>query len=108
MLLLTNDLPGTALLPDATNSAAICAVEPLPVSALASQDHERMVRAYLAALTGDVDAVDDLSQEVFLRAIQRLHLLGGHTEPGRVLRGIARWVAHEFFRGRRRSRRYIE
>lgn len=67
-----------------------------------------MVRAYLLALTGDPDAVDDLSQEVFLRALQRLHLLVNQDDPGRVLRGIARRVAHEFFRSQRRRRRYID
>ena len=80
----------------------------LPISTVASPENERMIRAYLTVLTGNADAIDDLSQEVFLRAIERLDLLTADPEPARVLRGIARRVAFEFFRRRKRSRRYID
>lgn len=108
MLLLATDIPSIVPITDAIRPRASRASESLPISLIASPGHERMVRTYLAALTGDQDAVDDLSQEVFLRALQRLHLLVIQDDPGRVLRGIARRVAHEFFRSRRRSRRYID
>jgi RNA polymerase sigma-70 factor, ECF subfamily len=81
----------------------------LPLSDLVSPAHEAMVRAYLGAITGDPGAVDDLSQEVFLRAIRRIELLPLYATPGHMLRGIARRVAQEFFRvRRRRHRRYVD
>lgn len=82
--------------------------EHLPVTSIVTPANERMVRRYLAALTGDANAVDDLSQEVFLRAVERLQLVAASDDPARTLRGIARRVAHEFFRMQRRSGRYVE
>ncbi len=108
MLLLATDIPGIIPVFEAISRRIRHSGESLPISSVASPEHERMVRAYLLALTGDPDAVDDLSQEVFLRALQRLHLLVNQDDPGRVLRGIARRVAHEFFRSQRRRRRYID
>ncbi len=84
------------------------APDSLPISALASQEHERMVRAYLNALTADRHAIDDLSQEVFMRAIQRLDLFEFNDDPARTLRAIARRVAHEHFRSRRREREHVD
>jgi RNA polymerase sigma-70 factor (ECF subfamily) len=80
----------------------------LPISSIVSPENERMVRSYVAVLAGDPDAVGDLSQEVFLRAIERLDLLASSPDPARTLRGIARRVALEFLRRRRRSRRYVD
>jgi RNA polymerase sigma-70 factor (ECF subfamily) len=88
--------------------AAFIGADSLPISSIITPDHERMVRAYLTALTGGSHMIDDLSQEVFLRAIQRIHILTASDDPGRMLRGIARRVAHEHFRRCRRSRRYVE
>jgi len=67
-----------------------------------------MVRSYLMALTGDPSTVDDLSQEVFLRTIERIHLIQSPSDQPRFLRGVARRVALEFLRERRRGRRYID
>jgi len=80
----------------------------LPLSAVVSPAHEQMVRAYLAALTGDAHAVDDLSQEVFLRALERLDEITARSDTPRYLRGVARRVALEHLRARRRSRRFID
>ncbi len=84
------------------------ASESLPISGVVTPANERMVRRYLVALTGCAEAVDDLSQEVFLRAIQRIEVVAESDDPERTLRGIARRVAHEFFRVRRRGRRYVD
>lgn len=66
-----------------------------------------MVRRYVLALGGDASAVDDMTQEVFLRALERLDWLGQHPEPARALRGIARRVSLEHLRRRRRDARRI-
>lgn len=83
---------------------------PFTVTALmiATPDNERMVHAYVAALSRDRDAVDDLAQEVFLRALSRIDRLHHPGDVGRFLRGIARHVVQEHFRSRRRSRRDVE
>jgi RNA polymerase sigma-70 factor (ECF subfamily) len=70
--------------------------------------HERMLRTYVAVLTGRLAAVDDVVQEVFLRALQRADRVVDPAGAGRFLRGIARIVVHECFRQARRSRAYVE
>jgi DNA-directed RNA polymerase specialized sigma24 family protein len=39
--------------------------------------HQRQLRAYVAAICADLEAVDDLAQEVFLRAFQAIDRLLG-------------------------------
>lgn len=65
--------------------------------------HHRALRGYVAALSADLEAVDDLSQEVFLRALQRLDRVRDLEEFGLFLRGIARNVIREHARRRGRS-----
>lgn len=69
-------------------------------------EHERMVRRYVSALSRDSASVDDLSQEVFVRAIERIDRLQRASDAGGFLRGIARHVVQEHFRARRRDRHY--
>jgi len=65
--------------------------------------HHRALRGFVAMLCPDLDAVDDLAQEVFLRALQRLDRLHDLEGFDRYLRGIARNVVREHVRGRFRS-----
>lgn len=75
---------------------------------IATPEHERMIRRYVAALSRDSTAVDDLTQEVFVRALERLHRLHNPEDPGPFLRGIARLVVREHFRRRRRDSGFAE
>ncbi len=56
------------------------------------------VRAFVAMLTADLAAVDDLAQETFLRALDRLDRVQQPESAGAFLRGIARNVALEHAR----------
>ncbi len=102
--MITLELDSEMIDDDATDTS------PFPVTALmiATSDNERMVHAYVAALSRDRDAVEDLSQEVFLRALSRIDRVKDPADIGRFLRGMARHVVQEHFRSRRRSRRYLE
>ena len=75
---------------------------------LSTPENQRMVRAYVGALSHDTGAVDDLTQEVFLRAIERIDRLRSPDNPGPFLRGIARRVTQEHFRARRRSMSHMQ
>ncbi len=56
------------------------------------------VRAFVSMLTADLSAVDDLAQETFLRALDRLDRVREPQSAGAFLRGIARNVALEHAR----------
>lgn len=65
------------------------------------RSHHRGLRAYVSALCGNSVVADDLAQETFLRAMDRLDRV---IDPGRFpafLRGIGRNVVREHFRARR-------
>ncbi len=68
--------------------------------------HARRVRAVVAGAAADRSAVDDLTQECFLRAYRKLDQLYPHEHFGPWLVGIARRVAREkrrsLFRDRHR------
>lgn len=108
MLTLT---PPTAMLDaaseafDAFTRGDIAVTDALQIT---TNEHERMVRRYVAALSRDSAAVDDLAQEVFLRAIARIDRIARASDIGGFLRGIARHVVQEHFRKRRRDGRYEE
>lgn len=78
------------------------------MSILVTPETERMVRAYVAALSRDPGAVDDLSQEVFVRAIERIDRLQSPDKAGAFLRGIARHVVQEHFRGKTRDNNFLD
>ena len=63
-----------------------------------------LVRAVCADATGQMQDIDDLTQEIFLRAHKRLHTLQDATKFGAWLVGIARLTAKEWRRARGRER----
>lgn len=71
--------------------------------------HQRQLRAYVAAICADLGAVDDLAQEVFLRAFQAIDRLADVEVFGAFLRGIARNTVKEHYRrDSHRAQRYVE
>lgn len=59
------------------------------------------LRSFLAMLTADLHESDDLAQETFLRAFDRLDRIRDPESAGAFLRGIARNVALEHLRRRK-------
>lgn len=63
--------------------------------------YQAEVRSFLAMLTADLHESDDLAQETFLRAFDRLDRVHGPESCGAFLRGIGRNVALEHLRRRK-------
>lgn len=70
--------------------------------------HARGVRAVVVAVSGDFSAVDDLTQETFLRGYRRLATLRDVGGFRRWIQGIARLVARERRREISRDRHRFE
>jgi RNA polymerase sigma factor (sigma-70 family) len=66
--------------------------------------HARKVRAVVAAVSGDWSAVEDMTQECFLRAYRKLHTLHDRERVAAWLTGFARQVARERRRTLHRDR----
>lgn len=66
--------------------------------------HARMVRAVVGGVSQDWSAVEDMTQESFLRAFRSLPNLRDHHRFGAWVVGIARQVARERKRSLRRDR----
>ena len=66
--------------------------------------HARYVRAVVAAVSCDWSAVDDMTQECFLRAYRKIDSLRDRNQVGPWLAGFARQVARERRRTLRRDR----
>ena len=66
--------------------------------------HARMVRAVVAGVSGDWTAVDDMTQDSFLRAYRNLPKLRDAQRFGPWIVGIARQVGRERRRTLRRDR----
>lgn len=66
--------------------------------------HARTVRAVVAAISGDWSAVEDMTQECFLRAYRKLDTLRDGDRIGAWLSGFARQVARERRRTLHRDR----
>jgi len=66
--------------------------------------HARMVRAVVAGVSGDWPAVEDMTQECFLRAYRNLGRLRESQKFGEWVVGIARQVGRERRRTLRRDR----
>jgi RNA polymerase sigma-70 factor (ECF subfamily) len=71
--------------------------------------YARLVRATVFGVAGEYAAVQDLTQECFLRAFRNLRRLRRPDRFGAWLVGIARWVARERRRSLRRDRhRFVD
>src|SRR5437016_9913510 len=68
---------------------------------VSSEERTRLLRLCLA-ITGDVDAVEDLVQETLLEAWRHEHILRDATRRRQWLSGIARNVCLRWLRKRRR------
>jgi RNA polymerase sigma-70 factor, ECF subfamily len=66
------------------------------------EEHTGPVTRILARIVGVCDELDDLTQEVFLRALDRVDELRDPLALSRWLRAITVFVARETLRGRRR------
>jgi RNA polymerase sigma-70 factor (ECF subfamily) len=66
--------------------------------------YARVVRAVVLAVTGDWPAVDDMTQESFLRGYRKIATLRDAARFGPWIAGIARQVARERRRTLRRDR----
>jgi RNA polymerase sigma factor (sigma-70 family) len=65
--------------------------------------HARMVRAVVAGVSGDWPAMDDMTQECFLRGYRNLAKLRDAERFGQWIVGIGRQVGRERRRGLRRD-----
>ena len=70
--------------------------------------HARAVRAVVAAVSKDFEAIEDLTQEAFLRGYRRLSTLKEAGSFRCWIQGIARLVAKERLREIGRERRFEE
>jgi RNA polymerase sigma-70 factor (ECF subfamily) len=110
--LVTKPLPSPALgepmSPDlaADDRALIARLRRRDPTALAElfDGHARQVRSLLARILGPDQELEDLFQEVFVRALARGPSLSGHSAPRAWLYGIAVHVAREQITRRRRRR----
>lgn len=70
--------------------------------------HQRMLRGFVATMSADLSVSDDLSQEVFLRALQRIDRVENVAVFPAFLRGIARNVVREHFKKSARDKAKME
>ncbi|MBN1670388.1 MAG: sigma-70 family RNA polymerase sigma factor [Kiritimatiellae bacterium] len=68
------------------------------------REHNRMITAYLHSVVGDWEAALDLTQDVFVTAHRRMHTFDPERSIGAWLRGIARKLAGNWLKKRRRHR----
>lgn len=76
---------------------ALRAGDAAAITGLVEANH-RALRSYVASLCVNLDAVDDVVQEVFLRVLERFDRVHSVDEFPAYLRGIARNVALEWHR----------
>jgi RNA polymerase sigma-70 factor (ECF subfamily) len=67
--------------------------------------HQSQVRNFLRKLTRDVDAADDLAQDAFLHAWDKLHTYIGH---GSFIGWLLKVAYTTFLQSKRKSKRYQE
>jgi RNA polymerase sigma-70 factor (ECF subfamily) len=67
--------------------------------------HQSQVRNFLRKLTRDMDAADDLAQDTFLHAWDRLHTFVGH---GSFIGWLLKVAYTTFLQAKRKSKRYDE
>jgi RNA polymerase sigma-70 factor (ECF subfamily) len=71
------------------------------------QLHQARIRAYLGRFTRNDDVVDDLAQDVFLRAYRSLGSYRGQSRLSTWLIGIARHIALTYLRDEARRQKRI-
>lgn len=67
--------------------------------------HQSQVRNFLRKLSGDVSNADDLAQDCFLHAWDKLHTYSGH---GSFIGWLLKVAYTTFLQSRRKSKRYSE
>jgi RNA polymerase sigma-70 factor (ECF subfamily) len=67
--------------------------------------HQSQVRNFLRKLTGDIAAADDLSQDCFMHAWDKLHTFSGR---GSVIGWLLKVAYTTFLQSKRKSKRYAE
>jgi RNA polymerase sigma-70 factor (ECF subfamily) len=67
--------------------------------------HQSQVRNFLRKLSRDTDAADDLAQDTFLHAWDRLHTFVGH---GSFIGWLLKVAYTTFLQSKRKSKRYAE
>ena len=67
--------------------------------------HQSQVRNFLRKLTRDVDAADDLAQDAFIHAWDRLHTFMGH---GSFIGWLLKVAYTTFLQSKRKAKRYQE
>lgn len=67
--------------------------------------HQSQVRNFLRKLTRDVDAADDLAQDAFLHAWDKLHTFVGH---GSFIGWLLKVAYTTFLQSKRNTKRYLE
>jgi RNA polymerase sigma-70 factor, ECF subfamily len=67
--------------------------------------HQSQVRNFLRKLTRDVDAADDLAQDAFLHAWDKLHTFVGH---GSFIGWLLKVAYTTFLQSKRKTKRYLE
>ena len=95
---MTDDVPGDAELVTQTMAGETAAFGHL------YDRHARLVRVVVASVSADWSAIDDMTQETFLRAYRKLGDLSDREKFAAWITGIARHVARERKRSRRRDR----
>jgi RNA polymerase sigma-70 factor (ECF subfamily) len=67
--------------------------------------HQSQIRNFLRKLTRDIDAADDLAQETFLHAWDKMHTFVGH---GTFIGWLLKVSYTTFLQAKRKSKRYDE
>ena len=72
------------------------------------EQHHRFVLRFLYAMVGDRGLAEELTQETFVRAFMSIGKMRNEARISTWLGGIAKNVASNFFRSRRRDNRNLE
>lgn len=72
------------------------------------EQHHRFVLRFLYGMVGEVGLAEELAQETFVRAFTSIGAMRSESKLSTWLGGIARNVASNYFRSRRRENRNLE
>lgn len=70
--------------------------------------HHRFILRFLYAMIGEIGAAEELAQETFVQAFMNIGKMRNEAKISTWLGGIAKNVAFNFFRSRRRENRNLE